>query len=30
LRLPYVAVSDDRKVANRFRGVGFHKSNPFG
>ena len=30
LRLPGVAVSDDRKVANKFRGVGFHKNNPFG
>src|ERR1051325_5577543 len=24
LRLPYVAVSDDRKVANKLRGIGFH------
>src|SRR5258705_13785434 len=27
LRLPYVAVSDDRKVANGLRVIGFHKDN---
>jgi hypothetical protein len=29
LRLPYVAVSDDRKIANRLRGIGFHKDKSF-
>src|SRR6266480_5704488 len=29
LRLPYVAMSDDCKIANRFRSVGFHKDKSF-
>src|SRR6266699_3549161 len=29
LRLPYVAMSDDRKIANRFRSIGFHKDKSF-